>query len=82
MAQVEGFFVVPFQGVLCLFLLELGLVADLVAGLRRVPLAALQPPPAALAGHLRGLTAERLAVLDLAAILSDPRQIVDEEVDA
>jgi purine-binding chemotaxis protein CheW len=61
--------------------IELGIVADLVAGLRRVPLSALQSPPAALAGHLRGMTAERLAVLDLAAILSDPRQVVDEEVE-
>ena len=60
---------------------ELGIVADLVAGLRRVPPASLQPPPAALAGHLRGMTAERLAVLDLPAILADPRQVVDEEVD-
>lgn len=28
MAKVEGFFVVPFQGVLCLFLLEMGMVAS------------------------------------------------------
>jgi purine-binding chemotaxis protein CheW len=61
--------------------IELGIVADLVAGLRRVPLASLQPPPAALAGHLRGMTAERLALLDIPSILADPRQVVDEEVD-
>ncbi|MBL8900093.1 MAG: sodium-dependent bicarbonate transport family permease [Planctomycetes bacterium] len=37
MAQVEGFFVAPFQGVLCLFLLELGLVAGRRCGdLRQV----------------------------------------------
>lgn len=65
--------------------IELGILADLVTGLRRVSPAALLSPPPALAGagegHVRGVTADGLAVLDVPSILSDPRQVVEEEVD-
>jgi purine-binding chemotaxis protein CheW len=62
---------------------ELGLLADYVAGTRAVPLQALQPALPTLTGiraeYLKGITAERLVVLDAARILLDPKLIVDDE---
>ncbi len=66
--------------------LELGLLADVTVGMRSLPVASLQPPPPTLTGirgdYLKGVTAERLVVLDLARILSDPKIIVHDEVNA
>src|SRR5882757_3148684 len=65
--------------------LELGLLADAIVGVRSIPLDSLQPSLPTLTGirndYLKGLTAERLVVLDLARILADPRIIVHEEVE-
>jgi purine-binding chemotaxis protein CheW len=65
--------------------LELGLLADVIVGLRSVPADNLQPSLPTLTGirsdYLKGVTAERLIVLDLDRILSDPRIIVHEEVE-
>lgn len=65
--------------------LELGLLADVIVGVRTVPLDALQASLATLTGiradYLKGVTAERLVVLDLDRILADPKIIVDEEVE-
>ena len=65
--------------------LELGLLADLSLGVRSVPLSSLQPSLPTLTGirgdYLKGVTAERLVVLDLASLLADPRIIVNEEVE-
>ncbi|HEY3823440.1 MAG TPA: chemotaxis protein CheW [Bryobacteraceae bacterium] len=65
--------------------LELGLLADTIIGIRSVPLSLLQGSLPTLTGiradYLKGVTAERLIVLDLARILADPRIIVHEEVD-
>jgi purine-binding chemotaxis protein CheW len=65
--------------------LELGLLADIAVGVRRVPLDDLQPSLPTLTGiradFLKGVTAERLVVLDLDCILADPRIVVQEEVD-
>lgn len=64
--------------------IELGFLADLVTGLRRVRRADLQPSLPTLTGiraeYLKGVTAERLVVLDVARILTDRRQVVHEEV--
>lgn len=64
--------------------LELGLLADVIVGVRTVPADSLQPSLPTLTGiradYLKGVTAERLVVLDLQRILSDPKIIVDEEV--
>lgn len=64
--------------------LSFGVLADVVVGLRSIPLASLQPPPPTFEGirnaYLKGVTAGRLVVLDLARILADPKIIVDEEV--
>jgi purine-binding chemotaxis protein CheW len=65
--------------------LELGLLADVIVGVRSIPLNSLQPSLPTLTGvrsdYLKGVTAERLVVLDLARILADPKIIVDEEVE-
>jgi len=66
--------------------LELGLLADVIVGVRSLPADSLQPSLPTLTGvrsdYLKGVTAERLVVLDLARILADPKIIVDEEVEA
>jgi purine-binding chemotaxis protein CheW len=66
--------------------LELGLLADVIVGVRSLPADSLQPPLPTLSGvqndYVKGVTAERLVVLDLARILADPQIIVHEEVDA
>ncbi|HSH53456.1 MAG TPA: chemotaxis protein CheW [Methylotenera sp.] len=65
--------------------LELGLLADVIVGVRTIPLDSLQPSLSTLTGirsdYLKGVTAERLVVLDLDQILTDPRIIVHEEVE-
>lgn len=65
--------------------LELGLLADVIVGVRQVPLDSLQASLPTLTGiradYLKGVTAERLVVLDLDRILADPRIIVHEEVE-
>jgi purine-binding chemotaxis protein CheW len=65
--------------------LELGLLADMIVGVRSIPAATLQDSLPTLTGvrgdYLKGVTAERLVVLDLAHILADPRIIVHEEVE-
>jgi purine-binding chemotaxis protein CheW len=65
--------------------LELGLLADVIVGVRSIPTESLQPSLPTLTGirsdYLRGVTAERLVVLDLARILADPKIIVHDEVD-
>lgn len=65
--------------------LELGLLADAIEGTRAVPADSLQPSLPTLTGiradYLKGVTTERLVVLDLARILADPKIIVHEEVE-
>lgn len=90
--DLRGFFELPPRGIVDLHQvilvrhggIELGILVDLIVGIRRVPLAALQSALPTLNGiraeYLKGVTADGLAVLDAAAILSDRRQIVQEEV--
>ena len=63
---------------------EFGLLADVMVGVRSLPMDALQPALPTHTGireeYLKGVTAERLVVLDLDRILSDPKIIVHEEV--
>lgn len=65
--------------------LEFGLLADTIADVRRIALDALQPCLPTLTGiraeYLKGVTAERLVVLDMARILADRRIRVQEEVE-
>jgi purine-binding chemotaxis protein CheW len=57
--------------------MEFGLLADAVPGVRRIPLAEIQPPLPTLTGirlaYLKGVTSQRLVVLDAAKLLTDPR---------
>jgi purine-binding chemotaxis protein CheW len=66
--------------------LELGLLADDITGLRTIPESSAQPAPPTLTGiradYLKGVTAERLIVLNLTHILSDPAILVNEEVES
>ncbi|RZA10077.1 MAG: chemotaxis protein CheW, partial [Lysobacteraceae bacterium] len=63
--------------------MEFGVLADLELGLLHVEPHSLQPPLPTLTGigaeYVRGITPDRLIVLDMAAILRDPRLQVDEQ---
>jgi purine-binding chemotaxis protein CheW len=65
--------------------LELGLLADVITSVRRVPLDSLQACLPTLTGiraeYLKGVTAERLVVLDLDRFLADPKIVVNEAVE-
>ncbi len=65
--------------------LQLGILADTIRGVRHIPLADLQPALPTLtdlrADYLRGVTGDRLVVLDAAKLLTDPRLLVDEPGD-
>jgi purine-binding chemotaxis protein CheW len=64
--------------------IEAGIRADAVSGVQSVPLEKLQAILPTLTEnlekYLRGVTPERLVILDTAALLSDPALIVNEEV--
>jgi purine-binding chemotaxis protein CheW len=63
---------------------ELGLLADIVVGVRSLGKETLQSAlpasTAILPDYLKGVTVERLVVLDAGRILADPKIIVHEEV--
>ena len=65
--------------------LDFGLLADATVGVRSIPADTLQPSLPTLTGvrseYLKGVTAERLVVLDVGRILADPTIIVHEEVE-
>ena len=90
--DLKKFFDLPEQGVTDLHRIILiegnemafGLLADAVEGMRSISADNLQPSLPTLTGirseYLKGVTAERLVVLDVARILADPKIIVHEEV--
>ncbi len=65
---------------------QAGILADAVVGMRSVPIDDLQPPLPTMTGiraeYLRGVTSDRMAVLDAARILSDEKIVVQDEVEA
>lgn len=91
--DLKKFFDLPEQGLTDLHRIilvegndvELGLLADATVGVRSIPVDSLQSSLPTLTGirseYLKGVTAERLVVLDVARILADPKIIVHEEVD-
>ena len=66
--------------------MEIGILADIVLGVRSVPLKDIQPSLPTLTGireeYLKGVTGERLVVLDARKLLLDRNIIVHEDVDA
>lgn len=66
--------------------MQLGILADSISSVRRVRLDDLQPALPTMTGiradYLRGVTSDRLVVLDSGRILADDRIIVDEQLRA
>jgi purine-binding chemotaxis protein CheW len=66
--------------------LELAIIADVVLGGRSVDVQEIAPPPAALNGiksqFLRGITSERLMILNAESILHYPQMVVNKQVEA
>jgi purine-binding chemotaxis protein CheW len=64
--------------------MEFGILADAIIGVRQLPITTLQPSLPTLsdirADYLKGVTQERLVVLDGARLLFDRRIVVHEEV--
>jgi purine-binding chemotaxis protein CheW len=65
--------------------MHLALLVDSVEGVHIVPLAEIQQAPPVLTGgcapYLRGLTPERTSLLDIAALLADPKLVVGRETE-
>lgn len=90
--DVHAFFELPNQGltdrsrviVLRSHRMEFGILADSVAGTRRLSADDLHPPLPTLTGireeYLKGVTGERLIVLDAGRLLTSPSVIVNESV--
>ena len=91
--DIKRFFEVPQTGITDLHMViivhaddvELGVLADAVVGMRSIPLETVQPSLPTLTGirakYLKGVTDDAVVVLDIAKILTDPKLIVEEEVD-
>jgi purine-binding chemotaxis protein CheW len=91
--DIKKFFDLPQQGITDLHKvivvhneeMELGILADVILGLRVLPVNALQPALPTLTGvreeYLRGVTAERVVVLDVAKILADPKILLNGDVE-
>jgi purine-binding chemotaxis protein CheW len=66
--------------------MELGILTDEIIGIRNLPLNELQPPLSTMTGihaeYLKGVTGERLIVLDMERFLTDKKLIVQEEIEA
>lgn len=62
-----------------------GILADVILGVRRIPLVDIQPSLPTLTGirekYLKGITAERTVVLDAGKLLADEEIVVREQVD-
>jgi purine-binding chemotaxis protein CheW len=65
--------------------MEFGVLADVILGVRTIPLGELQPSLPTLTGiredYLRGVTGERVVILDAEKLLSDPKMIVHQDVE-
>ena len=64
--------------------MELGILADEILGILNIPISGLHPPPRAMTGireeHVKGVTGERLILMNMESFLNDGRLIVHEEV--
>lgn len=90
--DIKKFFGLPEKGmtdlnkVILVYLndMELGILADSIVGVRSVPVREIQPSLPTLTGiraeYLKGVTGERLVILDIEKLLSDKNVIIHEEV--
>ncbi len=64
--------------------MEFGILADVILGVRRIPLTDIQPSLPTLTGireeYLKGVTGEQVVILDAGKLLSDKKITVHEEV--
>jgi purine-binding chemotaxis protein CheW len=64
--------------------MEFGILADVILGVRRIPLSDIQPSLPTLTGiredYLKGVTGEQVVILDAKKLLSDKKITVHEEV--
>lgn len=62
-----------------------GILADVILGIRRIPLAKIQPSLPTLTGirdkYLKGITPERTVILDAGKLLADREIVVQEQID-
>ncbi|MFH1081489.1 MAG: chemotaxis protein CheW [Pseudomonadota bacterium] len=65
--------------------MELGILADEIIGIRKIPVNEIQPPLSTMTGiyaeYLKGITGERLIVLDMERFLADKKLVVQEEIE-
>lgn len=90
--DIKKFFELPEQGLTDLnkiIVLQsgdmlFGILADAIAGVRRIPVAGIQPSLPTLTGiredYLQGVTPERLVILDAERLLTDESIVVQEQV--
>jgi purine-binding chemotaxis protein CheW len=90
--NIKKFFDLPESGIVDVHMIiivhsqgvELGIEADAVTGVRAIALGSIQPSLPTLTGirahYLKGITDEHVVILDAPRVLSDPKLIVDEEV--
>jgi purine-binding chemotaxis protein CheW len=90
--DIKKFFDLPEVGITDLHMVivvhagdvELGILADSIAGVQSIPLDVIQASLPTLTGirskYLKGVTDQLLVILDVAKILGDPKIVVDEEV--
>jgi purine-binding chemotaxis protein CheW len=90
--DIQKFLALPMQGLADLHHIilvrapqfDIGLLADAIVSVRSQPRGDLQPslpPPAGMPpDYVKGMTADRVVVLDLERMLADPRLIVHEDV--
>jgi purine-binding chemotaxis protein CheW len=91
--DIKRFFDLPEQGltdlnkVVIIYddTMELGILADALLGVQSIPIEEIQPSLPTLTGireeYLKGVTKERVVILDAGRILSDKKIIVHEEID-
>lgn len=90
--DIKKFFDLPEQGltdlnkviILSDGTMEFGILADAIVDVKNIPLGKIQPGLPTLTGiredYLRGVTVERLVILDAAKLLTDSNIVVHEEV--
>ena len=92
--DIKKFFDIPESGIMDMHSvlivnvddIEVGILADAIAGVRQIPLAAIEASLPSLTGvrasYLKGVSNEHVVILDAPKILRDPKLMVDEEVEA